>query len=116
MTIRSPWLTTQSLSLTTKLLQKPSFSYAISGEKEDDAFAVGRWELTHRFTLSENWRPRQNISGSVNFSYSYDPNPEEDDIALERNLIPRRRVAAADRQHVIFGGGRTGEQTEQGER
>jgi hypothetical protein len=80
--VDSKWLRTQTLSASYRILERPSLTYTSGFEKEDDRFVLGKWEPNHSWTLSDFRSITETISYSINTTYTYDENPEEDDISF----------------------------------
>ncbi len=78
------WLTTENISLDWLLpiLKRPSLTYSLGVEKEDTDEKKGKWEPTHTLTLSDAWDLSPVLRLSVGVSYSYEQNPEANDVAL----------------------------------
>ena len=80
--IESKWLRTQTLSASYRILERPTLTYSSGFEKEDDRLLIGKWEPNHSWSLSDFRSITETITYSINSTYTYDENPEEDDISF----------------------------------
>jgi hypothetical protein len=78
--LEGDWLQTQSLSASYRILERPSLTYTAGFEKEDDRLVIGKWEPNHSWALSDGRSVTETIDYTVNATYTFDENPEEDDI------------------------------------
>ena len=78
------WLTTETISLDWLLpiLKRPSLTYSLGVEKEDTDEEKGSWDPTHTLTLSDAWELSPVLRLGVGASYTYEQNPEANDVAL----------------------------------
>lgn len=78
------WESTETVSLDWLLpiLKRPSLTYSLGLEKEDTDEEKGEWEPIHTLNLSDMWDLSPVLKLSVSAMYSYEQNPEENDISF----------------------------------
>ena len=64
------------------MLRRPLVTYTLGVEKEDNEEGDGEWEPTHTLNVSDEWNLSSVLRINANASYTYEQNPEENDIAL----------------------------------
>lgn len=78
------WKSTETISLDWLLpiLKRPSLTYSLGLEKEDTDEEKGKWEPIHTLNLADAWDLSPVLRLSVAAMYSYEQNPEENDISF----------------------------------
>lgn len=94
------WKTTQTITVDwrIRLLERPQLTYSFGLQKEDTDQEEGDWEITHNVSLSEALEIYRNPRVTVNASYSYERNPEEDDIAFLYGALVEHEISYTARQ------------------
>ena len=76
------WEKTTSALVNMKLLRRPSLTYSVGFEKEDSAGSTGQWDQIHNVNLSDTRSIGSNIHLQGSGTYSYETQPEADDITF----------------------------------
>ena len=96
------WLETSSVRLNAKLLQRPSLTYSIGAEREEDGTNKAEWEPIHIVTLSDFRNIGSNIRLSADATYTYEEQPEAEDISFVYNFSLNHRMPYAITQTLQF--------------
>ena len=80
------WQETTTVTLNTKLLQRPSLTYSVGAEREDDGTNKPEWEPIHTLNLSDYRNIGSNIKLNADATYSYEAQPEAEDISFVYNF------------------------------
>lgn len=94
------WEKTSTVQLNAKLLQRPSFTYSVGAEREQDGENKGEWEPTHTFNLSDFRNIGSNVKLNANATYTLEEQPEADDISFVYNISLSHQMPYGIRQSL----------------
>ena len=80
------WEKTSTVQLNANLLQRPSLTYSIGAEREEDGERKGEWDPTHTINISDFRNIGSNVKFNANATYSLEEQPEAEDISFVYNL------------------------------
>ncbi len=78
------WKTTENIKIDWRLtlLRRPELTYSFGFEREDTDEKSGQWEPKHELTARDKIQINSRLLFSANATYSYEENPEDEDIAF----------------------------------
>ncbi|MBU1694385.1 MAG: hypothetical protein KJ726_09670 [Verrucomicrobia bacterium] len=99
------WDTTESITLdwNLPLWERPTITYSLGVERETKDGVSGDWELTHRLSMTGDWEifPAAGaLRLSLNASYQYEKDPEEDDITFTYGADLEHEISRTARQRL----------------
>jgi hypothetical protein len=103
------WRETTTLSLDGyfTLIRRPHLTYSLGIEKEDTDEEEGEWDPKHTFSLSDEYHLTSTLDLRFLVSYSYEPDPEEDDVSFTYGVSLNHQISrtasqrfSADREPV----------------
>jgi hypothetical protein len=99
------WDTTESVTLDWKLplWERPAITYSLGVERETKDGESGDWELTHTLSMVGDWEvfPEAGaLTLSLNASYQYEKDPEENDITFTYGAILEHELSRTARQQL----------------
>ena len=80
------WERTSTVHLNANLMQRPSFTYSVGAEREEEGDRKGEWDPTHTFNLSDFRNIGSNVRLNASATYSLEEAPEAEDISFVYNL------------------------------
>ncbi len=96
------WQETSVVRLNAKLLQRPSLTYSVGAEREEDGTNQAEWEPIHLVTLSDFRNIGSNIRLSADATYTYEEQPEAEDISFVYNISLTHRMPYNISQSLQF--------------
>ena len=96
------WEKTTTLLLNSKLLQRPSLTYSVGFESEDQGAVEGEWEPIHNVVLSDYRNIGSNVKLSADATYSYEADPEAEDISFIYNVSLSHQMPYSITQTLQF--------------
>ena len=74
------------------LWRHPKVTFSIGVEREDERDKKGDWEPIYELTVSDDWDISSRLKLSYSALYSYEDNPEEDDIAFTYDVAMEHQI------------------------
>lgn len=78
----------------------PRLSYTLRYEREKNQGVTSEWEPTHTLDVADDWEISPTLRFSVSASYTYEENPEEDDISFTYSAAIEHQISDRTRQRL----------------
>jgi hypothetical protein len=94
------WETTERITVNWRLqfLRKPEVTYSFGLEKEDTQDQEGEWEMIHDLLIRDDIEFNSRLRLSLQAAYSYEDNPEDDDISFTYGAFLTHDISQTARQ------------------